>query len=253
VATFDVMGGITTGEAQVVTELFMAELVSKGSVNVVDRVNFDKIIAEQKFQTGDWSNPQKTAALGQALNAGYVIRGQLMKMGAVIYWTATMIDIKTAQVLYSAREQVGNLGEVFGKLPAFCAQILDKIPEPNYFVGTWNSGGILRSPRDGFWRSEKYIKPYGNVSQETDDAVKSVIMYDQGGCVIIKGDGEKIEGIYAYAYNKPYFSLTAGDYHIEGQLFLNDLKTQFYVLYRMIVGSDYPYAGYFKSFIKTGR
>jgi TolB-like protein len=135
VATFDIVGGITRDEAQVVTELFMSELVSKGTVNVVDRVNFDKIIAEHKFQTGDWSNPQKTAQLGKALNADHVIRGQLMKMGNTIYLTATMIDINTAQVLHSAKEQVNDLGQLWEKLPGFCSQILI----PNYFIGKWTA------------------------------------------------------------------------------------------------------------------
>lgn len=145
VATFDTAGGVTADEAAVVTELFMAELVSKGTVNVVDRVNFDKIVAEMRFQTSDWSNSQKTAQLGSALNAQYVIRGQLMKMGNVIYWTATMINVNTAQVLYSAREQINDLGQIYGKLPAFCAQMLDKVPMPNYFVGRWRSSGGICS------------------------------------------------------------------------------------------------------------
>jgi len=139
VATFDTMGGVTNDEAQVITELFMTELVSKGKVNVVDRVNFDKIIAEMRFQTTDWSDSQKTAQLGRALNAGYVIRGQLMKMGNVIYWTATMIDVNTAQVLYSAREQLNDISEVFGKLSGFCSQMIARIPAPNYFIGRWRS------------------------------------------------------------------------------------------------------------------
>jgi TolB-like protein len=139
VATFDPSGGVTRDEAVLVTELFMTELVSKGTVNVVDRTNFDKIIAEMKFQTSDWSNAKKTAALGNANNAQCVIRGQLMKMGNVIYWTATMIDVNTAQVLYSVREQLGDMGEVFNKLSAFVTQMTAKLPPPNYFVGRWVS------------------------------------------------------------------------------------------------------------------
>jgi TolB-like protein len=139
VATFDTMGGITQSEAQIVTELFMTELVSKGTVNVVDRNNFDVIIAEMRFQTSDWSDSQKTARLGRALNAHYVIRGQLMKMGNVIYWTATMIDVNTAQVLYSAREQMNDLGEIFGKLSGFCSQMISRIPIPNPFIGKWRA------------------------------------------------------------------------------------------------------------------
>lgn len=143
VATFDVMGGITEDETKVVTELFMTELVSKGTVSVVDRENFDKIIAEMRFQTSDWSDSQKTAQLGKAINAQYVIRGQLMKMGSTIYWTATMIDVKTAQVLSSAKDQIKDLGEIWGKLSGFCLQMLDKIPVPNYFIGKWR--GIVYS------------------------------------------------------------------------------------------------------------
>jgi TolB-like protein len=171
VATFDTMGGVSPDEAKVVTELFMAELVSKGTVNIVDRVNFDKIIAEMKFQTSDWSDSQKTARLGAALNAQYVIRGQLMKMGTVIYMTSTMIDINTAQVLYSAREQVSDLGEIFEKLPAYCSQILDKIPPINYFVGRWQSSSakgdicILEFKIDGTITVEKFDSAYDDYKQ----------------------------------------------------------------------------------------
>jgi TolB-like protein len=140
VATFDVIGGITQDEAAVVTELFMAELVATGKLKVVDRVNFDKIIAEMRFQTSDWSDSQKTARLGRALNAGYVIRGQLMKMGSVIYWTATMLDVNTAQVLYAAREQVSDMGQIWGKLPAFCNQMLNQ-PPLGYSPGSRGPGG----------------------------------------------------------------------------------------------------------------
>ncbi|MCL1931673.1 MAG: hypothetical protein FWF55_07645 [Treponema sp.] len=139
VTTFDVQGGITPEEAGVVTELFITELVSMGDMNVVDRVSFDKIMAEMKFQTSDWSNSQKTAALGRVMNAENIIRGQLMKMGDTIYWTATMLDVNTAQVLYSSRLQLKNLSEVWGKLTEFRQQIVAKLPPPNLFVGRWQA------------------------------------------------------------------------------------------------------------------
>jgi TolB-like protein len=259
VATFDTIGGVTKDEAQVITELFMAELVSKGTVNVVDRVNFDKIIAEMKFQTSDWSNNQKTAALGKALNAQYVIRGQVMKMSDRIYWTATMLDINTAQVLYSSREQLSNLGEAFDKLPTFCDQMLNKIPAPNYFVGIWKTGG--RKSSHGGWGSSGSANPYDfphGYDTVSDDALKEVIMNENGNCIITTQSDERMEGSYAYDYNRPYFSLSAGSYKIEGELFLNSEKTQFYILYNISSyttnwGRDGPwYKGYFKSLVKSG-
>jgi TolB-like protein len=137
VATFEPVGGVSRDEANVVTELFTAELVSTGAVKVADRANFDRILAEMQFQLSDWSNDQKTAQLGRAINAEYIIYGQFMKMGTMFYLTATMLDINTAQRLYSAREQFRDMGEIFGKLSAFAAQMLDNLPMPNYFIGRW--------------------------------------------------------------------------------------------------------------------
>lgn len=139
VATFDGTGGVSSDEAQVVTELFITELVSTGAVNVVDRNNFARIMTEMKFQSSDWASNDRTIELGRALNAGFIIRGQLMKMGSKIYWTATMIDANTAQVISSAREQFEDFDNIFRRLPAFCQQIVSKLPPPNYFIGKWQS------------------------------------------------------------------------------------------------------------------
>ena len=80
VSTFDIAGGaVSTEEAEAITELFIAEFVSTGKVTVVDRANFDKIIKEMKFQASDWSNKEKTVALGNAINATMVARGKIIK------------------------------------------------------------------------------------------------------------------------------------------------------------------------------
>jgi TolB-like protein len=203
VATFEPVGGVSNDEANVVTELFMAELVNAGAVKVADRANFDKILAEMKFQLSDWSNDQKTVQLGRALNAGYVIRGQLMKMGNIIYWTATMIDINTAQVLFSAREQMNDMGEIFGKLPGFTAQMLDKIPMPNYFVGKWYSvereAGtelILEFRADGRVNIISYGILYvnGRTGEKRIKRVSGVGIYsfDRSGVTILLSFSEKV-------------------------------------------------------------
>jgi TolB-like protein len=175
VSAFDVMGGITKDESQVITELFMMELVSTGAVNVVDRENFDKIIAEMKFQTSDWSDSRKTAELGHQLNATCIIRGQLMKMGNVIYMTSTLLDADTAQILYSAREQVNDLGEIYGKLTEYCSQLVSKIPMPNIFIGKWRSSAegvvagtcILNFLPDGTIVVERYDVSHVSIDKLT--------------------------------------------------------------------------------------
>ena len=152
VATFDVQGGVTPEEAAVVTELFIASLVSTRRVNVIDRTNFDAILQEMRFQTTDWSNRERTASLGRVLNATNVIRGQLMKMGDQIFWTATVLDVNTAQVLSSARLQLNNLDNIWeassanrqqSNLVNFSQQIVSQLPPPNIFVGRWQSTSVV--------------------------------------------------------------------------------------------------------------
>ena len=126
VSTFDIAGGaVSTEEAEAITELFISELVSTGKVDVVDRANFDKIIKEMKFQASDWSNKEKTVALGNAVNATMVVRGQIIKLGSKMYLSSTIIDVKTASVLSSAREQFNSLDDIFGLLTNFAKKAVE--------------------------------------------------------------------------------------------------------------------------------
>lgn len=142
VSTFDITGGaVSSEEAEAITELFISELVATGKVNVVDRANFDKIIKEMKFQSSDWSNSEKTAALGNAVNANMVVRGQIIKLGSKMYLSSTIIDVKTANVLSSAREQFNSLDDIFGLLTNFATKIVEGLSLKIGDIGP--GGGIV--------------------------------------------------------------------------------------------------------------
>lgn len=142
VSTFDITGGaVSSEEAEAITELFISELVATGKVNVVDRANFDKIIKEMKFQSSDWSNSEKTAALGNAVNANMVVRGQIIKLGSKMYLSATIIDVKTANVLSSAREQFNSLDDIFELLTTFATKTVEGLSLKIGDIGP--GGGIV--------------------------------------------------------------------------------------------------------------
>ena len=142
VSTFDVIGGaVTKDEAEAITELFISELVSTGKVNVVDRANFDKVIAEMKFQNSDWSNSEKTVSLGNAVNANLVIRGKIMKVGSSMYLSSTVIDLNTANVLSSAREQFNSIDDIFGLLTKYANQTIEGLSLKIGDIGP--GGGIV--------------------------------------------------------------------------------------------------------------
>lgn len=143
VSPFDIRSGFTKDESEVIFELFVSELVGAGTLNVVDRNSFDKIMEQQNFQLTDWSDSNKVAQLGKALNANSIIRCVLMKMGEQLIMTANILDVNTAQILSSSNVRMKNVDEIFNQLPPFVKQLVAKLPKPppppipNYFVGRW--------------------------------------------------------------------------------------------------------------------
>lgn len=142
VAPFDTKG-VAQDEAEVITELFTAEYANTGSASVVDRNSFDKIKAQLKFQSSDWSNSDKVAELGKALNANHVVVGQLLKFRSQIITTIKIIDVNTTTILASYTEKVSDIEKLFDKLPAICKKLSNKVGaySMRYKIGDEGEGG----------------------------------------------------------------------------------------------------------------
>jgi TolB-like protein len=141
VSPFELRGGFTQDDANAVYELFVGELAAAGTVRVVDRGSFDKIMAELQFQQSDWTSGNRVAEFGKALGADSIIRGQLMTLAGKLIITAGVLDITTAQILSTGRLQLNNLGEVFDKLPGFARDTVKALPKPVYKIGDTGPGG----------------------------------------------------------------------------------------------------------------
>jgi TolB-like protein len=103
VSTFSTRGqAVTADDAESITELFIAELAKQSGVRVVDRTSLDRVLTEMRFQASDWSDSQKTARLGAALNAEFLVRGQLNQLGPQISFALTALDIRTLEVVSSS-------------------------------------------------------------------------------------------------------------------------------------------------------
>ncbi len=143
VATFEIKNNaVTDDEADIITELYIAELVATGKVTVVERTYFDKLIKEEmKFQSSDWSDGEKTLALGTAVGADILAHGQIMKMGSKLYISATVINGKTAAILSSGRKQFSDIDEIFDLLPQFAKDVVASLTLKVGDVGP--GGGIV--------------------------------------------------------------------------------------------------------------
>lgn len=142
IAPFDAKG-VSKDEADVITEIFTAEYAAAGGANVVDRTSFDKIRAQLSFQTSDWSNSDKVAQLGKALNANQVVVGQLLKFREQIITTIKVIDVNTTTILSSHTERVSDVEKLFDKIPGICRNLSENcaVSGMQYKVGDEGPGG----------------------------------------------------------------------------------------------------------------
>ncbi len=142
IAPFDAKG-VSKDEADVITEIFTAEYAAAGGANVVDRTSFDKIRAQLSFQTSDWSNSDKVAQLGKALNANQVVVGQLFNFREQIITTIKVIDVNTTTILSSRTERVSDVEKLFDKMPGICRELSAAcaVSGMQYKVGDEGPGG----------------------------------------------------------------------------------------------------------------
>jgi len=137
VSAFSTRGQFLSAEdAESITELYIAEFAKLGKMRVVDRSSLDRVIAEMRFQTSDWSDPQKTARLGAALNADYIMRGQLNQLGDQISLAITALDINTLEVFASSNSTYRTnrifdtsylTGHIFWEMPVLAKNISDGV------------------------------------------------------------------------------------------------------------------------------
>lgn len=141
VATFDINNNaVSKDDAEAVTELYIAELVSSGKVDIVDRNNFNKLLTEMQFQTSDWANSEKTVKLGTATGAQVISRGQIIKLGSKMYLSATVIDVNTAGIVSSAKVQFDSIDSIFDILPNFVKTVTENL---SLKIGDTGPGGGL--------------------------------------------------------------------------------------------------------------
>lgn len=87
-----------------IADLFNIELGRKG-YRVIDRIQMEAILAEQKFQSSDYTTPEGRARMGRILNVDAIVAVDVLEYGEKISMSAKLIDVEDAQILWL---QVGH-------------------------------------------------------------------------------------------------------------------------------------------------
>lgn len=149
---------VDKNEANVLFEVFTSNFAGLGKTRVVDRNSFDKIKAQHSFQTSDWSNSDKVAQLGKALNANLVVVGQLMSFKGSLVATFRMLDVNTVEIVATATERTSGTDELFGKLEGMAKKLASNLNtssssvKTSYEIGDKGPGGgiVFYYSEEGF-------------------------------------------------------------------------------------------------------
>ena len=177
IAPFDAKG-VSKDEADVITEIFTSEYAGTGKTNVVDRNSFDKIRAQLSFQTSDWSNTEKVAQLGKALNASQVVVGQLLKFREQIVATIKIIDVNTTTILASHTEKVSDIESLFDKTSDICKKLAK---------AAGGGGKVNPFPKDFT------PEPYGKYKVDDEGPGGGIVFYvSEEGFTVYDGQGGEV-------------------------------------------------------------
>jgi len=166
VAPFDGISGISSTEANMINRVFTIRLGNTQKVTFVDRTIVERVIQEHHFQAGDWSNSQKTAELARALNADWIVRGEVEKFGNSILLTVQFYDIQTFRFMGGGDLRIANVDEAYDKMDPLVDKLVQIISANNIgpLIGKWkakNKNFVLEFRSDGTFVGTDY---YSKVS-----------------------------------------------------------------------------------------
>ncbi len=173
------------------TDLLCHQLIQDGNVTLVERKNLDYVKNEMKFQLEGWTDETTIKQAGKMLNADCIIVGSVATLGCPLYIIARMIEVETGKVLHSAKMSLNVWSDYEKQLPQFAKDCVDKMPTPDYFVGTWQTSV---STENADYDYELTLQPNGKCSVK-------VTTYNAAG----KEVSQTANGIYSH--DKDFFRL----------------------------------------------
>ena len=142
VVPFSIQGDVVSkDERNSITELYSSELIDTGRVRVVDKNRVKEMLDRMDLKDGDYSNAKKTSILGGLTDAQALSYGSIMKIESYFYISATLIDIKTAKAISSAKVKFVSLNQIQPLMAELAKEIVGGITIKVGDIGP--GGGII--------------------------------------------------------------------------------------------------------------
>ena len=102
-----------------------------GGVTVADAVNLTNRVVEE---LNSWGTLQVVQG---SVGVEFVIRGTISRQNNNIVLSAATSEVSSGRLLNEYNEQARTINDI--SVPLFCAKAVERVPLPNYLLGTWQS------------------------------------------------------------------------------------------------------------------
>ena len=106
-------GGISTGEAQALTERLRLELFNVGSFKLLERGLMEQVLQEQGFQQSGCTDSECMVQVGNLIGVELMIGGSISKVGTVHSVSAKIFSVTTGEIVKTAQLDFrGDIGDL---------------------------------------------------------------------------------------------------------------------------------------------
>ena len=115
---------VAAGDSAVITDMFRTELVKQRTFSVIEKSNMEKVLTEQSFQQTGCTSSECAVKIGKILNVRYLIVGSFGKLMGQYIITFRMVDVETANVVYSdSSKNLSNQNQVTSSISEMAARL----------------------------------------------------------------------------------------------------------------------------------
>jgi TolB-like protein len=118
---------VEDGEVETLGTILENALQRTNRFVVVDRSALEDLMQEHQFQMSDWSSDAKSAEMGKILNADFIFRGAVSKLGPNLFVTGRILDVKNAVILDSNEMRLSSIDEAYDKMEKFISGLTDQV------------------------------------------------------------------------------------------------------------------------------
>ena len=150
-----------SADVETITELLGNAVARTRRFDVVDRAALEDVMREHKFQMDDWSSDSKSVEMGRVLNANYIVRGQVSRLGKNLIVTARILDVNTARILGTAEMSLQSTNEAFNKMENFVRDLTrdvrsesNRLPQSRPVRRSTQRSSDNNEPADDAWKNK---------------------------------------------------------------------------------------------------